>query len=85
MFNMQTHYHEYKKIRFTIETLPLEYKVDLQRMLLTLEQLVSHIMKEQVTCRQRRKITKDYDQLVVLYEKYKENLEQQLVLAILSA
>ena len=84
MFNMQTHYQEYKKIRFTIETLPLEYKVDLQRMLLTLEQLVSHIMKEQVICRQRRKITKDYDQLLVLYEKYKENLEQHLVLAVLS-
>jgi hypothetical protein len=53
-------------------------------MLLTLEQLVSHILKEQVTCKQRRKVTNDYTQLLNLYEKHKENIEQQLVLAILS-
>lgn len=85
MFNMQAHYAEYKKIRFTIEALPLEHKTDLQKMLLTLEQLVSHILKEQVICKQRRKVTRDYTELLTLYEKYKENLEQQLVIAILSS
>jgi hypothetical protein len=85
MFNTQTHYNEYKKIRRTIETLPLESKADLKRMLLTLEQLVLHIHVEQVTCKQRRKVTRDYQHLLTLYGKQKENLEHQLVLAVLSA
>jgi hypothetical protein len=84
MFDMQAHYHEYSKIRSAINTLPWESKEDFQRMLLTLEKLVSHIMKEQVTCRQRRKVTRDYGQLLNLYQKHKENLEHQLLLAVLS-
>jgi hypothetical protein len=54
-------------------------------MLVTLDQLVLHIHVEQVTCKQRRKVTSDYAQLLTIYEKHRENLEQQLVLAILSA
>ena len=85
MFNIETHYKEYSKIRSTIDTLPLEYKVDLKNMLVTLDQLMLHIYVEQVTCKRQRKITRDYDQLLNLYEKHKENLEHQLVLAVLSA
>lgn len=85
MFNMQTHYNEYSKIRRTIDTLPHEYHRDLKNMLVTLDQLVMHIHTEQVTCKQRRKVTRDYNQLLTIYEKYKENLEQQLVIAILSS
>lgn len=85
MFNMQTHYNEYSKIRRTIHTLPYEYQRDLKNMLVTLDQLMLQIHIEQVTCKQRRKVTKNYDQLLNIYEEYKENLEQQLVLAILSS
>jgi len=37
-----------------------------------------------VICKQRRKITNDYSQLLTLYEKHKEHLEHQLLLAVLS-
>ena len=84
MFDIETHYSEYKKFRRTIDSLPHEYHRDLKNMLVTLDQLVLHIHVVQVTCKQRRKVTRDYDQLLTLYEKHKENLEQQLVLAILS-
>jgi len=84
MFDLETHYDEYSKIRRTINTLPHEYHKDLKNMLVTLDQLVLHIHVEQVTCKQRRKVTNDYTQLLNLYEKHKENIEQQLVLAILS-
>ena len=85
MFNMQTHYNEYSKIRRIIHTLPYKYQRDLKNMLVTLDQLMLQIHVEQVTCKQRRKVTKNYDQLLNIYEEYKENLEQQLVLAILSS
>jgi hypothetical protein len=85
MFDMQTHYNEYSKIRNAINTLPVQSKADFQRMLLTQEQLVSHILREQVVCKQRRKVTRDYNELLVLYDKHKEHLEHQLVLAVLSA
>jgi hypothetical protein len=83
MFDYDSYQAEYSKIRSTIDRLPHEQKVDLKRMLVTLEQLVLHIHLEQVTCKQRRKITKDYSQLLTLFELHKENLEQQLVLACL--
>ena len=54
-------------------------------MLVTLDQLMLQIHVEQVTCKQRRKVTRNYGQLLTIYEEYKENLEQQLVLAILSS
>jgi hypothetical protein len=85
MFDIETHYSEYKKFRRSIDSLPHEYHRDLKNMLVTLDQLVLHIHVEQVTCKQRRKVTSDYDQLLTIYEKHRENLEQQLVLAILSA
>jgi hypothetical protein len=84
MFDTQKHYDEYKKIRGIIQLLPYESQTHLKNMLMTLEQLVLHIHVEQVTCKQRRKMTNDYAQLVGLYEKHKENLEQHLVLAVLS-
>jgi len=85
MFNIEKHYKEYSKIRGAIDTLPFEYKLDLWNMLVTLDQLMLQIHVEQVTCKQRRKVTKNYDQLLNIYENHKENLEHQLVLAVLSA
>jgi hypothetical protein len=85
MFDLEAHYSEYNKFRSIIKTLPNEYYEDLNSMLATLDQLMLHIHLEQVTCKRRRKITDDYAQLLNLYEKHKENIEQQLVLAVLSA
>jgi hypothetical protein len=85
MFDIETHYSEYKKFRRTIDSLPHEYHRDLKNMLVTLDQLVLHIHVEQVTCKQRRKVTSDYAQLLNIYEKHKENLQDQLVLAVLCA
>jgi len=83
MFDIETHYSEYKKFRRTIDSLPHEYHRDLKNMLVTLDQLVLHIHVEQVTCKQRRKVTRDYAQLLTIYEKHRENMEEQLVLACL--
>lgn len=85
MFDIETHYSAYKKFRRTIDSLPHEYHRDLKNMLVTLDQLVLHIHVEQVTCKQRRKVTNDYAQLLTIYEKHRENMEEQLVLAILSS
>jgi len=83
MFDIETHYSEYKKFRRTIDSLPHEYHQDLKNMLVTLDQLVMHIHVEQVTCKQRRKVTNDYAQLLTIYEKHRENMEEQLVIACL--
>ena len=85
MFDIETHYSEYKKFRRTIDSLPHEYHRDLKNMLVTLDQLMLHIHVEQVTCKQRRKVTNDYAQLLTIYEKHRENMEEQLVLACLCA
>ena len=85
MFDIQAHYNEYNKFRRTIDGLPHEYHKDLKNMLVTLDQLMLHIHVEQVTCKQRRRVTSDYAQLLTIYEKHKENLQDQLVLAVLSA
>lgn len=85
MFDIETHYSEYKKFRRTIDSLPHEYHRDLKNMLVTLDQLMLHIHVEQVTCKQRRKVTNDYAQLLIIYEKHRENMEEQLVLACLCA
>lgn len=85
MFDTQVYHNEYHKLRSSIDKLPLEYSRDLRTMLVNLDQLVLHILYEQVNCRQRRKTTRDYEQLLETYEQYRQNLEEQLVLAILSA
>jgi len=85
MFDLEKHYSEYNKFRSTINTLPHEYHKDLKSMLMTLDQIMMHIHVEQVTCKQRRKVTNDYTHLLTLYEKHKEDIEQRLVLALLSA
>ena len=85
MFDFTSHQSKFREFRSSIDRLPVEYSKDLRLLLVNFDQIAMHIQFEQVKCRQKRKITNDYNQLLERYEEYRDNLEQQLVIAILSA
>lgn len=84
MFDFTTHQSKFKEYRSSIDRLPHEYSKDMRLLLVNFDQIAMHIQYEQVKCRQKRKITDDYRQLIDRYTEYKENLEEQLIIAVLS-
>lgn len=83
MFNHEAYQKEYKQLRGTIDRLPHEYSSDLRIMLINLDQLVLHLSLEEVRCRQKRRVSSDYQALVNKITEHKTLLEEQLVLACL--
>lgn len=83
MFDFHAYQTQYNQLRRSIDSLPQEYSRDLRIMLLNMDQLILHLKCEEVRCRQKRRVTDDYTQIAEKIAQYKDQLEQQLVLACL--